>query len=626
MEATLPQQLARSGSGAPPGGGATPSPPAGSPPPGAAPHQQQHHQHQPRPQWAPAPPAGGSYAHAARGGAEVVAGGRGGVGGGSAAVLVQRQREAQVLAMGAHGVDLEGVPHRVSADGSGSPGGEVSSLSGGAHARGHNRSGTLYWRGPGSSARHSGEFAPSSGRLVERLCALALLTLMAVVGLLTFHAPDSALPARYRRDGRGAFDGGAGSGRSKAVYAPGSARRRRGTFEGAETAQYEDGDKCTMAGFVDNYAMSLASTTRPNKYIKSRTAEAEGAMRWMDVLEERTRRAAAVTAAVSGIDDAQRSGGNGKKAARTGDPCNAAKAAARDDSARLRHCEIHGVHIAAHCPALCFEVAAAAIEDAQLMDELMVDVPMVQEALARAQSGVPTCVDFDTARCFQTATTHSCVASEGEEADQWFGVSEMSLMCPRTCMWLLISDSYRFAQSYFDSHHCDQMAQADGTFATVDKNSFYKSMHMEIAHKVHKSGGIDLEFASEQRRLNIGLADGWTVKKDFKSKKAFYEHVDGKVQWDRPEGSEAAISKERFAQFEADARAARVKAVGTMTVHDRILQRLAQGDAATRRASAQQKKATSPPPKSQAKSQAATQQQAKPQPAMTQQQQTAKGK
>lgn len=170
------------------------------------------------------------------------------------------------------------------------------------------------------------------------------------------------------------------------------------------------------------------------------------------------------------------------------------------------------------------------------------------------------------------------------------------------------------------------MAQADGTFATVDKNNFYKSMHMEIAHKVHKSGGINLEFASEQRRLNIGLADGWTVKQDIKSKKAFYEHVDGKVQWDRPEGSEAAISKERFAQFEADARATRVKAVGTMTVHDRILQRLAQGDAATRRASAQQKKATSPPPKSQAKSQAATQQQAKPQPAMPQQQQTAKGK
>ena len=56
---------------------------------------------------------------------------------------------------------------------------------------------------------------------------------------------------------------------------------------------------------------------------------------------------------------------------------------------------------------------------------------------------------------------------------------------------------------------------------------------MEIAHEVHKSGGIDLKFASEQRRLDIGL-DGWTVA-GFQVEEVCSTLT--AVQWDRPEGS-----------------------------------------------------------------------------------------
>lgn len=555
MEPTLPQQLVNAGSGGVggmPQQAASSRPGAPPPPPGPPPQHSG--------PWSPTGVAGGrdegplSRAQSADA-AVLVSGERGGVGSGSAAALVQRQREASARAIGAHGVDV-------------------------VHA--HNRPGSFYNRGSPSSTPSRGDLNNSSpGRTAERLCALGLLLAIAMVGFLTFYAPDSALPARYRRDGKGAFDAGTGSGRVKAVYAPGSARRRRGTFDGSFAAEYDNADKFTMAGTVDSVGMALSTTNRPNKYVQSRAAEAEGALRWMQELEERTRRAAALTMAISAaVDDDMLATEGSTKKHRTGDPCVPGSTSSKDEwqdaSKRLRHCELHGVHIAAHCPELCFEVAALAIEEALEDGEIMVDFPMVNEAKARAKSGVPTCVDFDTARCFQTVSMHSCVASMGEDADEWFGVSEMSMMCPRTCSWLLISDGYRFARSYFDSHKCWKQLKEDGTVFTIDSERFYKSMQMEMAQKVHRGGDIDLEFEIKRKRLSIGLPDGWIVQRDAKTKRAFYKHADGTIQWERPKGAAAELSEERFKRFEDDERKERMKQTGTMTMHDRLLHRMQQ--------------------------------------------------
>ena len=140
---------------------------------------------------------------------------------------------------------------------------------------------------------------------------------------------------------------------------------------------------------------------------------------------------------------------------RAGDPCSPSALTAHESvEARVAHCERHGVHIAAHCPAACFGFAAAAVDEAH-QDQVAsgdplvwVDEAMAKEAITRAETGVVTCVDFDTARCFQAASAHSCTGLQ-KEGDEWYGTHAMSLMCPRTCTWVLLSDSLPFAEAYF---------------------------------------------------------------------------------------------------------------------------------------------------------------------------------
>lgn len=393
----------------------------------------------------------------------------------------------------------------------------------------------------------SGRLSVDGGapRAVEFICMVALVVVMLLFGLLAFHTPGLPSVRHTHASASSAYD--------RAMYVPGSARRKKGS-----AADGWVDESSGMMSQVLGGGAQISSTHRPNKYLQTRQKETEAAMDFMTELEERTRRAMMATVANSNAEanradreERKRADAYKHQGGRAGDPCSPLALTAHESvEARVAHCERHGVHIAAHCPAACFGFAAAAVDEAH-QDQVAsgdplvwVDEAMAKEAITRAETGVVTCVDFDTARCFQAASAHSCTGLQ-KEGDEWYGTHAMSLMCPRTCTWVLLSDSLPFAEAYFRAHNCHLSPSGE----TMDAKRFEKVTMMEMANKIHRGGDIDPRFQMERARLSVGLAPGWEVKKDARSGKAFYSPTadnDAPGTFKRPPGSQPETSKEAF--------------------------------------------------------------------------------